>query len=175
MKEKQILFNTDMVKAVLDGRKTQTRRIVKEPIESSFFKNEKQNIKLGHRWVNCPYGQPGDRLWVRETWADLRYTGFDNPFAYKATTSGEGDLIRGEYGIKWKPSIHMPREACRLVLDITDVRVERLQDITEDDAQAEGVIIYQGTMRTGYHILWNSINLTMIRNIVARKFWKRYR
>jgi hypothetical protein len=94
----------------------------------------------------CPYGVPGDRLWVRETWADCRGMGFDFRFSYKAdcldkngVESGDGLRARLDYGVKWRPSIHMPREACRLVLDVLSVRVERLQDITAEDVQAEGI------------------------------------
>lgn len=98
----------------------------------------------------CPFGQPGDRLWVRESFADLLRTGIehrpdvDGPiqrYAYSADTlpGSAGDFARKDYGIKWRPSIHMPREAYRLVLEITAVRVERLQAISSLDVLAEGV------------------------------------
>ena len=101
----------------------------------------------------CPFGQPGDRLWVRETFIDLRGTGVehrpdpDGPlqrYAYAADCrpGSHSDEARKDFGLKYKPSIHMPRAACRILLEITDVRVERLQGISEDQAKAEGVRLY---------------------------------
>ena len=163
MKERPILFSTEMVRALLDGRKTMTRRLVKpQPSKDDYTLwtqnggDKKDNGK--HRWgkvlnnlleadkemFSCPYGQIGDILWVRETWADLRGMGFsidDFPrlVAYKADSKDEGLEIAKEYGIKWKPSIFMPRSASRISLRITNIRVERLNDITEEDAIREGV------------------------------------
>ena len=116
VKERPILFSGEMVRAILDGRKTQTRRVVKPqpPPLGGFVKN--------------PYGQPGDRLWVRETWA------LDDKYYYRA------DGAVGDRCGKWKPSIHMPRAASRITLEITGVRVERLQEITISDIYAEGAI-----------------------------------
>lgn len=99
---------------------------------------------------HCPYGQPGDRLWVRESFADLRGTGIehrpdpDGPlqryaFAADSPPGSASDEARKDFGIKWKPSIHMPRSACRILLEITAVRVERLQNISEEQALAEGI------------------------------------
>ncbi|HGH4742029.1 hypothetical protein [Serratia marcescens] len=95
----------------------------------------------------CPFGQAGDQLWVRETFMDLTSTGIEattgkfEGFAYRADTpaGSYGDEVRKEYGLKWTPSLHMPRKACRILLEITAVRVERLNDISEEDAKAEGV------------------------------------
>lgn len=163
-----ILFSGPMVRALLDGRKTQTRRIVKplskrhpivnlaehgadiglrtysgrfnDPDSWGFIAAEDGADMVLADWPElCPYGKPGDLLWVRETWADLRGAGFGAPFGYAASTDSRGNEVRIEYGIKWKPSIHMPRVASRLTLRITDVRVQRLQDISEEDAIAEGL------------------------------------
>ena len=86
----------------------------------------------------CPYGQPGDILWVRETWASLG-SGADIEYGFKAGASGDTLDAMKFYSLKWKPSIHMPKAACRLFLRIKDVRVERLQDITRDDCKKEGI------------------------------------
>jgi hypothetical protein len=132
MKEKPILFNTEMVKAILEGRKTSTRRIIKEPFEihpNGCITRPKGNERL------VPYEPPyskGDILYVRETWAE--WTG---GYAYKVA----GDYPQS-YVDRWKPSIHMPKDAARIFLKITDVKVQRLQDITEDEAMAEGIRAY---------------------------------
>jgi hypothetical protein len=134
-----ILFKPEMVNAILEGRKTQTRRVVKSPQTLSvidvFGKDETKTL--------CPYGNIGDVLWVRETWA-LR-PGFSDWKYYKADYSAE-DLSH----IKWKPSIHMPKEACRLFLEVTEVRVQRLQDISANDAIDEGIEIVPSDMPVTY-------------------------
>jgi hypothetical protein len=159
MKERPILFSTEMVKAILEGRKTQTRRIVKKQphgagewarqLASWLFPNVNPYIKL-----KCPYGQPGDRLWVRETFL-IEHSCHKNFYEYRADYS---DTIALD--VIWRPSIFMPREACRLMLEVTDVRVERLQDITEEDAIAEGTVRIHRykTMVWEYETLWESIN-----------------
>ncbi|HCP6331893.1 TPA: morphogenetic protein [Escherichia coli] len=145
MKERGMIFNAEMVRALLDGRKTQTRRIIKDctvgrdPI-SKF-------IKIGKKFIGCypedvpelireccPYGVPGDRIWVRETWARYNIDQNIHDIAYRATTPADWP----EEG-RWRPSIHMPRWASRIVLEITDVRVEQLNAISQEDAQAEGM------------------------------------
>lgn len=174
MKECPILFSGPMVRAILDGRKTQTRRVVKLPKKWSGY-----DLRVGSRllpdgresedapfvaspetgdWmadIPCPYGKPGDRLWVRETWfydhIDFYQVGrgyskpdaFDPDFFY-FRADGEccqqvPECCCGEVGSPWKPSIHMPRWASRITLEITGVRVERLNEISEDDARAEGI------------------------------------
>ena len=125
MKEHPIIFSGEMVRAILDGRKTQTRRIVKKHpfIEAGFtidFINDPDNAGL------CPHGQSGDRLWVRET-----YTNYD-PVIYRADSGNEKQTA-------WNSPLYMPRRFSRITLEITDVRVERLQDISNNDALAEGV------------------------------------
>ena len=137
-----ILFSTAMVQAILEGRKTQTRRVVKpqhEPIEIG------QNDYL--MGATCPHGEPGTVLWVRETWALPSDTdGADMGYQYKA------DYSDGSEDWKWNPSIHMPFAAARIFLRIKSVRVERLQDINWDSAKAEGIQrfwMYGGVSVTG--------------------------
>lgn len=163
MKERPILFSAPMVRAILAGTKTQTRRVCKpaqshalsavvevpDPQErgqvygGSHFGDEEGDVRFA-----SPYGQPGDRLWVRETWLNLQGTGIErvtgdpSRYAYAADTpsGSHGDECRKNYGLKWRPSIHMPRWASRITLEITSVRVERLQNISEADARAEGIV-----------------------------------
>lgn len=126
MKERPILFNGPMVRALLDGSKTQTRRVSKADPDQC------EDIGIFYAENPCPYGRPGDRLWVRESYQ--RHTGpYGESFiyAYRAT---DDDRLG-----PWRPSIHMPREACRITLELTGVRVERLQDISEADARSEGL------------------------------------
>lgn len=144
MKETPILFSTAMVQAILAGRKTMTRRVVKGS-DDHYYQSLVNHASSKHTFVlngnynpsendvceiKCPYGQVGDLLWVRETW---HY--FDRPdqFLYKANPNDH------QHTDKWKPSIHMPKAACRIFLRITNIRVERLQDITEQDAITEGI------------------------------------
>lgn len=178
MKERGMIFNADMVRAILDGRKTQTRRIMKPQPEpcprgghwwpSNVFKtmlhveDEMQNGKGG--WGGlvgdaCPFGDVGDRIWVREAFASGLST--KSTLAYRATHKRE-DLEDGFYDtIKWTPSIHMPRWASRILLEITDVRVERLKSISDGDAIREGCSI--ADMKSGdcvadvFARLWASI------------------
>lgn len=170
MKERPILMSAPMVRAILDGTKAQTRRIVRGAPSRVFWN---QIVMNGNGWwcdehgrpVRCPYGQPGDRLWVRETWQAF----FDDEVPadrprgprhtmgiparpdrksfvfYKA--DGPGPVHPDGYAAQWCPSIHMPRKYSRITLEITDVRVERLQEISEADAIAEGVDRFPGCTR----------------------------
>lgn len=151
-KERPILFSAPMVRAILEGRKTVTRREVKKQaaLDCLAAGFEPAFLALPGNSDLCPYGQPGDRLWVRETFIDLRGTGVehrpdpDGPlqrYAYAADCrpGSHSDEARKDFGLKYKPSIHMPRAACRILLEITDVRVERLQDISRADIRAEGL------------------------------------
>lgn len=151
-KERPILFSAPMVRAVLEGRKTVTRREVKKQAALDCLAAGFEPAFLGLPGNSdlCPYGAPGDRLWVRETFTDLRGTGIEHRpdpqgplqrYAYAADCrpGSYADEARKDYGIKWKPSIHMPRAACRILLEITDVRVERLQAISRADIRAEGL------------------------------------
>lgn len=199
MAERPILFQGAMVRAILDGSKTQTRRVckpaatlsavvaVQDPDEQppgqrppyltpGWFGDEDGEVQFF-----SPYGAPGDRLWVRETWAQnwnqLSDTRMDRSYVYRA----DGGPRAQDNGtdLPWKPSIHMPRWVSRITLEITDVRVERLQDISEADAIAEGIEnnprldpagtchwrVYGAAQSTGtnlpersYESLWTSIN-----------------
>ena len=145
VKMKPVLFNTDMVRAILEGRKTMTRRVITPPPDVSpiptFGGNYRVSVK-SNLFAKPPY-RPGDILYVRETW---RETGtIRNPYAYKAdeealTLVGEcGDALQLKY--KWRPSIHMPHEAARIFLRVKTVRVERLQDIDDKGVTSEGLEI----------------------------------
>lgn len=133
MKERPILMNTSMVRATLEGRKTQTRRLVKncENIDLLELWNHNKDYVLSQ----SPYGKVGDVLWVREAYCH-HYFEHDS-HAYMA----DWGSVAAEYCTKpkWKPSIHMPKEAARIFLRITDVRVEKLQAISASDAIAEGI------------------------------------
>ncbi len=213
MKERPILFSAPMVRAILAGTKTQTRRVVKIPgvmPHTSFVIThpEEEIIRFDDGTFHylstaamsgpyaCPYGQPGDRLWVRETWRhtcdsleEARALTEDitsgTAVDYRATYVDElmrnGPMARADAEEccrweTWKPSIHMPRWASRILLEVTDVRVQRLQDISGSDARAEGVerIHCYGPdcpdgedgcnargcygARERFHELWDSIN-----------------
>jgi hypothetical protein len=190
MKEKPILFNGDMVRAILSGNKTQTRRVIKDTgfyaIDERFHGEDVVNREVEAIVNTCKFGKVGDQLWVRETFIDLLGTGIDgntphsNRYAYReATPSGSyGDECRKDYGLKWNPSIFMPRAASRIQLEITGIRVERLNDISEEDAIREGaesliadnvteqdkalldLPLYDigNPYRNGYALLWESIN-----------------
>lgn len=195
MTERPILFSAPMVRAILEGTKTQTRRVVKPQPEwdGKWFKwdghrpgspygacsGNTLNASMMMGW-SCPYGQPGDRLWVRETWAHgihamAAVRDQDGPFVYAATDRDDQRL-----GDRWRPSIHMPRCASRITLELTGVRVERLWEVSETDAVAEGVasitvsdggasrwVNYSrldskgsafGDARSSYRSLWEEIN-----------------
>lgn len=174
---KPILFNSDMVRAVLEGRKTQTRRVVKPQPKYRPFRIENIREDQKHVWFNedrgypkhsdkmfsktwtCPYGKPGDRLWVRETFKYLDYPE-NTKVGYAASpdqTCRVGSFIL--IG-NWRPSIHMPRWASRITLEITDVRVERVQSISGIDAIAEGIesVCGKGADVSDFSDLWDSIN-----------------
>lgn len=191
MRERSIIFSGPMVRAILDGTKTQTRRVMKHQIQhvvvpgiGPMLAIQKPKSKDRWLWPNarqevidaCPYGRPGDRLWVRETWSDctkgacaMGGTKYETPW-YRADADAYGLLGHDGIGpvyteeLKWRPSIHMPRWASRITLEITDVRVERVQDISEDDAIAEGITGNAGGAwgREGliedFADLWGSIN-----------------
>ena len=181
MKERPILFNAQMVRALLDGSKTQTRRIMKPAPPSdvrdfSTFHNPKgdglahfgfdPDLRELQSWFAvCPYGQPGDRLWVRETWQ----AACGDKRAARIVESPRPDLGWIEYAAtcedpppRWRPSIFMFRWASRITLEIVSVRVERLQDISRGDAMGEGCPfpnMAQGDdPRQWYADLWEQIN-----------------
>lgn len=163
MKERPILFNGAMVRAILAGTKTQTRRVA-HPLCTTTGWSHGITDNGSDLYFKSPYGQPGDRLWVREAFAKTRVAqmpGLGEIYVYR-----DGDN-RTDYGGPWKPSIHMPRTACRILLDVVSVRVERLNDISEADAEAEGCsgghsaipsYPYNATPCEHYKWLWESIN-----------------
>lgn len=175
MKERPIIFSGSSVRSILEGRETVTRRVIKvQPHGLGAW--IRQGIKwmfpnvCPHTTVNCPYGQPGDRLWVREAWSRVGNTD-PGYLTYRATYPEclppglervPADIR--DVGYRWRPSIHMPRAASRILLEITDVRVERLQDISDEQALAEGVdqtnTSIPGYARQRFQDLWGSINGT---------------
>jgi hypothetical protein len=188
MKEYPILFSGPMVRAILEGRKTQTRRVVKpQPVGNQRIVEGAAHLTVGMNpaddggvWyatdcvnpgteIRCPYGVPGDRLWVRETWAarsdcEPGTAKAKHYLMYRAEGGDPADPMNWhDWGGRWRPLIHMPRWACRLVLEITSVRVERLQDITDEDARKEGVAITdyyamsRHPHRSSFIDLWDSI------------------
>lgn len=207
--EHPILYSAPMIRAKLEGRKTQTRRIIKESFNGcltnggphpcpndpvvlipgtnlgKFFPDEHETI-IDYPQVRaifhcstldveakCPFGKIGDMLWSREAWAGDEYVGYIYRADHPDANLKAGDLDDGEYQIRrWKPSIHQPKVAARIWERITNIRVERLQDISEEDAIAEGVIkfpegyIFQNYLLDevctsavhSYRTLWESIN-----------------
>lgn len=174
-----------MIRALLADRKTQTRRILKpQPYQYNgrwwIVDRYSGDVWLDD-WVNdragCRPVHPGDRLWVRETWAPLSALTHNDPGPQALADGGfyraDDGTVDGEIS-KWKPSIFMPRHASRLTLTVTDVKVERLQDISEEDARAEGCPVtwdgkpydppspevdsWQGYGRYSYCLLWSKIN-----------------
>lgn len=170
---KPILFNTEMVRAILDGRKTCTRRIMKPQLTAHY----------GTQYIKPPYG-PGDILYVRETWCALPvneagHMRGHSVYYYKA----DGDLRPEGWRGKWKPSIHMPKEAARIWLKVTDVRVERLQKCGEGwciEIEKEGIVTpqspilyisddkYHDALRVEFQKLWNS---TIKKSDIDRYGW----
>lgn len=163
MKERGMIFNGEMVRAILDGRKTQTRRPIKwkqtrfteigEREDGSHWPWSEDAEHACDFWHPCPFGAVGDRIWVRETWSSDFANYYPNDRVWYAADNNRRldievvDGVRGIYSpesevhvpFRWRPSIHMPRWASRILLEITDVRVERLNAISEEDAQREGV------------------------------------
>lgn len=146
MKERPILFSGEMVRALLEGRKTQTRRVVKPTKDRNGSGCELAPCEIAGEINNgdyhlCPYGQPGDRLWVRENFLQLMHGPVtDGEIKYRADLHPSETGSQPNDGWWWKsrPSIHMPRWASRILLEIISARVERLQEISEADAKAEG-------------------------------------
>jgi hypothetical protein len=171
-KERPILFNTETVRAILEGRKTQTRRIIKNQLQSDYEIINDKNWYDENTWISrkktsinpdryeitsvykCPYGKVGDILWVRETWAraigreELTPSEMSTAIeisperfiVFKASSKEDTHPEHPDWGKKrWNPSIHMPRIASRISLEIINIRVERLNDISEEDAIKEGV------------------------------------
>lgn len=174
--DKPILFSRDMVRAILAGDKTQTRRVIKpqpqtrsgaDYVDGIWFEEDHYG---DHHQIQCPYGAPGSTLWVRET--HRAFLLGDAPYIEYAATARDDDpalypISSEQYfqieSQRWRPSIFMPRWASRIQLKVLDVRAERLQDIREDDAKAEGVVAWhmtiEGTVyRPEFMLLWDKIN-----------------
>lgn len=207
-KDYPVIFNEEMVRAILDGRKTQTRRVIKLSHERGMLNpvvrgrnGEISSVSCRLAPTLCPFGQPGDLLWVRETWAllgneDGCYVDWNDNLC-KGDEKSAARIYRasceqrpGDYGLwsipddadwkphtddhkfegAWRPSIHMPRWACRILLEITNVRVERLNSISQADAIAEGMppshpsidavsrdLGYPDFSRSAFAQLWQSL------------------
>ena len=181
--ERPILFSGPMVRAILDGRKTQTRRIVnrfghiggqrfsrvsdfgegKKSQDDFIFRDKRgtwNEADINDILLACPHGGPGARLWVRETWQCNAAT--DNDIVFRATDPAWGEEMDGW---RWRPAIHMPRTHSRLTLEISGIRLERLREITESDAMAEGVepilVPPDGGSDPhveGFRALWDTLN-----------------
>ena len=210
--EKPIIFNAEMVRAILEGRKTQTRRTIKDKKLVAFIdfmtghadeqpgntedlgqRLEGGKIRLwsaeypeeGSELFRCPFGQAGDRLWVRETWAKVSQPDWkpdeSGNMKYELKTIYKSDRKDFElkcyddgfaqWKIKWKPSIHMPRWASRITLEITNIRVERVQEISGPDISREGICLknlwhkeYGSTPLDQFRRIWNSVYGTWDQN-----------
>ena len=204
MKEHPILFTGEMVRAILDGRKTQTRRVMKAqpaeddlPLHGPYWYTLGVYDKYGEMHpgpkvygissadgefgLKCPYGAPGDRLWVRETWRNscddtgtciVQWRADMKACHSLADHDGHGDLCGFKPGYidpgeqantRWRPSIHMPRWASRITLEVTNIRVEMVQEISPIDAVAEGAMHPEAdyasmTAKSVFGDLWDSIN-----------------
>lgn len=201
-KERPIIFNGEMVRAILKDLKTQTRRVMKPPPFTNIkhVRSVRQLISEGFLRQNdyepdkCPYGQPGDRLWVRETWKPVELDEPEADFEGEVITAGtDGTRYRADGAfqvientqaastkwcearrpsenwphngpVNWRPSIHMPRWASRITLEVTGVRVERVQDIRRADVHAEGLPVDTGPQYDGqdwlewFRELWDRSN-----------------
>lgn len=206
VKERPILFSGEMVQAILDGRKTQTRRVVKFPEPHIGHDHDYPTDVIANGWpystfydwgglvsetpIRCPYGKPGDRLWVRETWrpVGVKCGCYEQPCdccLFDVVYAADGKVKRfDEWSIDsdWQypkaaergnvTGRHMPRWASRITLEITAIRCERLQDITEDDAKAEGVMFHdgRGIGHSGYRHDYRDVFET-----AKRSFWSLWR
>lgn len=179
IREKGLIFNSEMVRAILDGRKTQTRRPIKwkqtrfteigEREDGSKWPWSEDAEHACDFWHPCPFGAVGDRIWVREAFRVHSRATDVATLIYKASerNSWTEQTRRVPVAVcnkpatpeKWTPSLHMPRWASRILLEITGVRVERLRSMSQDDARAEGVIAASGPMEAGlaFRELWDSI------------------
>lgn len=170
--ERGMIFNGEMVRAILDGRKTQTRRIIKPQPEgtlsgslSGMWLSRPLNglllPKIEDIAIHCPFGVVGDRIWVRETWAEAGASALDLKLYranYPAHVPTHYENVPPAEDVRWTPSIHMPRWASRILLEITDVRVEQLNDISEEDARSEGISGSSARdVKEAYAALWRSI------------------
>ncbi|EEM1231630.1 hypothetical protein GK453_20425 [Salmonella enterica] len=181
MKERGMIFNAEMVNAILSGRKTQTRRPIKwkqtrfteiaERDDGSLWPWAEDCERGGDIWFACPYGEIGDRIWVRETFRVHSRATDVATLVYRASVRNSWTEQTHRVPIavcdkpatpeKWTPSIHMPRWASRILLEITDVRVERLRDLSEEDAKSEGITPPAGGVLPGWEYRINFRDLWM--------------
>lgn len=175
MNEHPILFSGPMVRAILEGRKWQTRRVMKPQPTAQLYQ-----IGATNEWappdprdadvphlacaVRCPYGAPGDRLWVREAFARLWFKADDGWQTVYRADDNLDCILEAARG-NWKPSIHMPRRYSRITLEITSVRVEPIQETSLDDMRAEGIrpsneasLLWRETLTENFKNLWDQIN-----------------
>lgn len=206
MRERPIIYNTQMVEGIIDGRKTMTRRPLKpklselidelcynseygefDDVDFGYEKHlgEDEKTIMPEEWIvwlsdykaegcmtlgQCPFGKVGDRLWVRETFSIVPKTAYGRDVPRTINPNDDGEIAIYKEGwyrsppSRWRPSIHMPRWASRITLEITDVRIERLQDITKEDAEKEGFKLppadgqgYVVGARTNFKFGWNAI------------------
>lgn len=171
MKERPILFSAPMVRAILEGRKTMTRRVVNpqpDVVERGvcFFDGDGTSGPGSRdRIIYCPYGKPGDRLWVRETWSKDPNSA---QILYRAGAPGTpGSWVTSTPFDSWRPSIHMSRWASRILLEVTAVKVEQVQKISDEDILSEGIKIDPAysdeygchvRYRRAFREIWDSIN-----------------
>lgn len=197
---KPIQFTGPMVRAILAGRKTQTRRVVKpQPYDPYASLEITEHPKLPgaflmQKWpetgrsftdfgrcenITCPQGKPGDRLWVKESWAHIDNSSFGEPSYYQYRADKDRKCLPGDWPDehrgdptipRWRNSIFMPREVSRITLEITEVRAQRVRDISGDDARAEGAPLVdevtghvslddsRGSYRLGFRATWDSIH-----------------
>ncbi|EAP4479904.1 hypothetical protein RWF45_002202 [Salmonella enterica] len=181
MKERGMIFNAEMVRAILDGRKTQTRRPIKwkqtrfteigEREDGSKWPWSEDAEHACDFWHPCPFGAVGDRIWVRETFRVHSRATDVATLVYRASVRNSWTEQTHRVPIavcdkpatpeKWTPSIHMPRWASRILLEITDVRVERLRDLSEEDAKSEGITPPAGGVLPGWEYRINFRDLWM--------------
>jgi hypothetical protein len=160
MKERPILFSGPMVRAILDGSKTQTRRTFKGttehkgPYNPAYMEAHQQASGWGSI---CPHGTPGERLWVRETWAVQHEYDAAGPSEIGVSARWRYAATEDLGGLRKRPSIFLPRRGSRILLEITDVRVQRLQEINDEDARAEGCEPF-AYPRDRFQGLWDTIN-----------------
>ncbi|MCI8602526.1 MAG: hypothetical protein HFE79_00020 [Ruminiclostridium sp.] len=171
---KPILFNTEMVRAILNGRKMVTRRVIKPKYTNTTIISKSGKVfetggtPATTAEIKFLY-EAGDILYVRET-----YCAFDTDhiidgvkYAYKADSTSESESVRKKFGYKWLPSIHMPKEAARIFLRVTDVRVERLQDMNMNDIQDEGVV--PNSVKGGQWQQWQRDYMKPVWNSTVKK------
>lgn len=185
MAEKPILFNTPMVKAILDGRKTQTRRLIKPHLTKNeagwrvcisadgvpYGVETYDDDERSYGYIPPPYDY-GDVLWVRETWADIPETSPGN-LHYRASATDADLAWFREMGWKWRPSIHMPREAARLFLRVTNVRIERLQDMSAEDCANDGGFAPEAVSNVGIEALFKPLwDSTIGKDDLPRYGWE---